>query len=287
MSIQIGSYSQLTQRFLNYGVDLKLWKYPAGEVGVSTSLLTSIYDSVLARVQSSDDLMQLLLVAASMSEKRHLVMPYFPYARQDRRQDGMPCSLQIVADMIDNLGFEFLHIVDPHSAVLAAMFRKTKVVEASNHNLELEAEILRLKIPGTGKSLVLSPDIGAAKRAAGLAQRLEVPYELTFKSRDPKTGHLKIDRIGEISSEVESIFIMDDICDGGGTFGMLASKIREFSHANLILLVTHGIFSGNYLNNLAEYSHVVTTNSFKDDYQAEKKLFEAAGIDFRVVSAIR
>lgn len=283
MTIQIGQY-RLGQ-FIDYlpYTGIKQWVYPGGEVGISMPHVDKS-DSILARVKSSDDFMQLLQVAACIPkrQRKNLIMPYFPYARQDRDQGSMPCALRIAVDIIDQLGFDNLLVADPHSVALQAMFKNTRVEVLGNRALHQEAQTIAHK----ATALVMAPDAGAAKRAMELAQLLNCPYSVTLKTREPETGHLKLAKLGDIPEGTDKIIVIDDICDGGYTFGGLAKEIRKVSNASLHLLVTHGIFSGNFAANLELYNQVVTTDSFKTHYDSEKKTFEEAGINFYVVKIL-
>lgn len=253
-------------------------KFPGGELHPRLEVKEDNDEQVhiTASIRSSDDLMLLCLVmdAAKRLDLEYgikctyeLLLEYVPYARQDRvAVQGESLGLKVVANIINGLMFDSVSLFDPHSIVSEALFNNS-VVYAQDELLALYVRKLRAQdivdaqlMEGYyRKHAILVPDLGAAKKAPklllnkgitseyiGRKSSLELVY--ASKTRDPRTGKLSspsIDKEGlENLAEMNLIIIPDDICDGGGTFIMLAEYLREEGiTADLALVVTNGIFS--------------------------------------------
>lgn len=235
--------------------NFKLTKFPGGELHVQVNDIWELeqkieanmgYFHIACNFNNNDDLMYIALIADAVRSvmpnvKLTLNMPYFPYARQDRNTaTGSPFSLRIVADFINSIGFEAVHIADPHSNVTPLLVKNANVYDPST-SLEW---LVQRKRRDFENCIVVSPDAGAVKRAEAVANRLGLPFAIAHKHRDPKTGQITSTSVyGEIP-EGSNFLIFDDICDGGRTFTELAKVLKEKHKAKEIdLYVTFGIFS--------------------------------------------
>jgi ribose-phosphate pyrophosphokinase len=182
---------------------------------------------------------------------RNLILPHVPGGRQDRINPAGDYlfTLKSVAKMINERKFDSVVVLDPHSTVTPALIDRCRIV-----NL---ADLLHNFWKGYGG--VIAPDVGAAKRAFDVAQVLGLPFHQAEKHRDVATGKLSGFAAPTIKSG-EHYLVVDDICDGGGTFLGLGEIIRaKGAYADLI--VTHGIFSKGLDDLLKIYKKVITTDS--------------------------
>lgn len=218
-----------------------------------------------ARVNSNDEFMKLLVVTDALRacgpRSLSLFIPYFPGARQDRRELGGPLTAKIYADLINRLGFDNVIILDPHSDVLPALLDNVVVIPSSRI-FEMHFDVIfdRLK----RVDYVIAPDRGAEKRARSVANFFRAPVITAGKSRDPITGKLSGFYVDALPG-AGNYLVVDDICDGGGTFAGLAEAFLRDDYATdstLSLYVTHGIFSQGLwgLNKL--YHQIISTDSF-------------------------
>jgi ribose-phosphate pyrophosphokinase len=116
---------------------------------------------------------------------------------------------------------------------------------------------------GTDDYWLISPDAGALKKIHKVAQFVNAPRVAEcMKMRDVKTGNLSSFKTIESDFEGKTCFIVDDICDGGGTFIGLAALLKSHNAGKIMLIVSHGIFSKGF--ELALIDAIYTTNSFKD-----------------------
>lgn len=218
--------------------------------------------TVTHRLNSFNDLGLLCIAVDALKRMKvkeiQLFIPYFPGARQDRVMvEGESLTIKVYADIINKLGANQVSIYDPHSDVTPALINNCKVI--SNH---LFVKQLLPKLPSD--VILISPDSGASKRIYSLAKSLKIKQVLECgKKRDVATGSLSGFKVPTDNINQRSCLIVDDICDGGGTFLGLGKELKNKNAGDLYLAVSHGIFS----NGLAElsklYKQVFTTDSVK------------------------
>lgn len=187
-----------------------------------------------------------------------LFIPYFPAARQDRVMiKGEPLSVKVYADIINGMQFDKVFVFDAHSEVTPALVNNCEVI--SNHTF-IEAVV---KAIGNEVKLI-SPDGGALKKIYKVSEFLGgVEVVECSKSRDVKTGRLSGFKVYNNDLQGMACLIVDDICDGGGTFVGLAEELKNKNAGKLFLAVSHGIFNKGFAV-LDCFEKIFTTNSFKD-----------------------
>lgn len=180
------------------------------------------------------------------------VIPYFPFARHDRRNDHfdsspVPWVLQLLKD-VDCV------TIDPHSDVAGVLPHYSQ--------REVVMEFSDLGIFDSNPVVVI-PDAGATKKAYSWIPK-DIDYVQAIKTRDVHTGALSGFKI--IDSEKVAgrhVVIIDDICDGGGTFLGLAEELKNAGAKNLILGVTHGLFTKGIGPLLSHFLWVYTLDTCK------------------------
>jgi ribose-phosphate pyrophosphokinase len=194
-----------------------------------------------------------------------LDIPYFPYAREDRVfSRGQPLGAAVMADLVNNLGYEEVCIVDPHSDVVPALLKNCTVIP--------QHEALRPVLDGFAKDslFLIAPDAGAEKKVT----KYEHPYIVARKVRDVETGLITGTHV-DIPKELKAktAVIVDDICDGGHTFTLLAEAIRQQCPAmHIVLAVTHGIFSRGFEIFEGLIDEIYTTNTLDDSFRGTVKI---------------
>ncbi len=270
----------------------KMFQFPGGEWGVKWTELDAedefnfdlFHVNLLARINSGNDLIKLLTFAnAAENRGTHLnvTIPYFPGARQDRVSNpGEPLTVKVYADIINSQMFHRVEIVDPHSDVTPALLNDCNVVPV--------ADILKRIVTENNYDTILIPDAGATKRMFSYYfPDLEFNGILKFvqclKKRDTKTGKLSGFQVLTDHLYSRNCLIVDDICDGGGTFVGLAEELVKVQPnvGKIGLYVTHGIFSKGVSHLLhsadnldAIFDQVFTTDSIRKDQPAGVKVFE-------------
>jgi len=187
-----------------------------------------------------------------------LFIPYFPAARQDRVMiPGEPLSVKVYADIINALQLNKVFVFDAHSEVTPALVNNCEVIP--NHTFIQQV----LKVIGENVKLI-SPDGGALKKIYKVSEFLGgVDVVECSKSRDVKTGKLSGFKVYEDDLNGIDCLIVDDICDGGGTFVGLAEELKNKNAGKLYLAVSHGIFNKGF-EVLNCFDAIFTTNSVKD-----------------------
>jgi ribose-phosphate pyrophosphokinase len=221
---------------------------------------------ILTRVSNANDLLLALFIKNTLDywefEKVELHISYLLAARMDRVMlDGEPFSLKVMAGIINQGNFRKVKIFDPHSEVSTALIDRSYAI--TNH--EYVSDVLTdyfAKNKGGDYSLV-SPDAGALKKIHKLAHYLNVDNVVEcMKERDVRTGALTSFKTTTDNLSGQICFIIDDICDGGGTFAGTAKMLKEKGASKVILVVSHGIFSkGTKIESVDE---IYSTDSFKN-----------------------
>lgn len=226
-------------------------------VQLDPSTITGKYLWVDARLGTPADFMTLLAtldaVRGCNPGRLGLAVPYFPGARQDRRTPGTPLTVKLYADAIRQARPDVVVTLDPHSDVLPALL-DCEVVPAH--------AVMPERYDYTGW---ICPDAGAEKRVGAAA----VAHGATTivhgrKHRDPRTGKLSGFSAEPLPGPGRYLMV-DDICDGGGTFVGLLRAMRDdphFAASKFDLFVSHGIFSKGLTELLDNFQVVYTTDSF-------------------------
>lgn len=210
--------------------------------------------------------------------KSVLIMPYVPGARADR---GVPFGLEIYAEFINTSQIDQIIIFDPHSQVAPRLLHGYE-----NLTVKYSHELFALPHMNAvlhGYDGIIAPDKGAVLRATNMAELAGLPVFTAEKTRDFETGKLTGFKLDGLSKH-GTYLIVDDICDGGGTFLGLAEAVG-LDYGQLDLYVSHGVFSKEALKNLGNtFGYVFTTNS----YNPRRDLNEGLDYDkFRRFDVIR
>lgn len=265
-------------------VSISTMKFPGGEVGVNvntgsidpftTEAQNIVTITLTAKVQSSDNLMEMFMATDALRRVYpfaaiDLLIPYFPYARQDRVCNaGEALSVKVMAQLINAMNYATVTVVDPHSPVLVAALNKCYVIEQKDAFKRIKQDWHNWTI--------IAPDAGAAKKTEEFAKMVGAKDVLYFtKSRELSTGRITGMKMlnPEILTGENKLLVLDDICDGGRTFVELYQAFDVPEHINydcLELAVTHGIFSKGVSVLTAVYDRVYTTNTLPQ--QANSKL---------------
>ena len=168
-----------------------------------------------------------------------LYMPYIPNARQDRVKSLEDIfTLKYFAEIINDLRFDSVTVLDPHSSVSEALINNLRVVTPKSY---IDAALFGMKNKegaGTDDILMFYPDEGAMKRYSGMVNR---PYAFGIKKRNWETGKIEgLDVAGAVDQIAgRDVLIVDDICSRGGTFYHSAKKLKELGANDIYLYVSH------------------------------------------------
>jgi ribose-phosphate pyrophosphokinase len=194
---------------------------------------------------ANDNLMELLIIAdalkRSSAARINAVIPYFGYARQDRRTKARtPISAKLVANMMVQSGIERILTLDLHAAQIQGFFDipVDNLYAAPIFALDLEHQF-RGRISDV---TVVSPDVGGVARARELAKRVGSALAIVDKRREKVGEVAEMTVIGEVEGKI--CVIVDDICDTAGTLCKAAEMLMEAGAAEVHSYITHGVLSG-------------------------------------------
>jgi ribose-phosphate pyrophosphokinase len=174
------------------------------------------------------------------------VVPYFGYARQDRRVRSarVPITAKVVADMMVTVGVNRVLTVDLHAEQIQGFF--TCPVDNIYGSPVLNDDILRC---GYDNLMVVSPDIGGVVRARAIAKQLNEADLAIIDKRRPKAGEAQVmNLIGEVDGR--TCLLVDDMVDTAGTLCKAADALKAHGAAAVIAYCTHAVLSGNALENI-------------------------------------
>lgn len=226
--------------------------FPDGELHVE--ILESVRGDDVYVVQPTsppvaDSLLELLLVAdagrRAGAAQLTAVVPYFGYARQDRRRSGRePVSARLVADLIHRSGFARVVTVDAHTPSLEGFF---EIPLEHLTAVPLLAEAARPALPSDG--VIVGPDLGAAKLADRYAQRLGLPVAIVHKTR-VTGGQVSVSGVtGEVRDRAP--IIVDDMVTTGGTIeAAIRTLLSAGCRPEITVITTHGLFVSGALERL-------------------------------------
>ncbi len=191
---------------------------------------------------SSDNLMELLLMidAAKRASAYKIiaVIPYFGWARQDRKDKGrVSIGAKLVADMIQVAGADRVITIDLHAEQIQGFFN---IPVDHLYGLNTFADyIASLNMPNL---IIASPDEGGSKRAAKLAAKLNAPMVMCYKNREKANEIAEMRILGDVAGK--DVVIIDDICDTAGTLCKAANLMKEADATSVRAVVSHGVMSG-------------------------------------------
>ncbi len=254
-------------RTVHTGV-LAIRNYPSGEPLIGFPPSGARIEKILLRPTSMLALMGGLFFVDALRERGNdavdLILPFVPGARQDRLNDAGDYlfTAKSIAREINARGFRKVTVLDPHSEVTPALIDRCHVIHAYECLKTIaDAPSTAVMVEGVAYAAVISPDAGAEKRAGAVAKLMGIPMIHGWKTRDVATG--KITGFGLERSDVSGrVLVVDDICDGGGTFLGLGNVLKERG-LKADLFVTHGLFSQGTSKLLEYYERLFTTDSIE------------------------
>jgi ribose-phosphate pyrophosphokinase len=231
------------------------FRFPAGEL--SLKVPENLEETPIAALVEGTDVNDYLLLAEwaelvhSQGFKAVAMIPYLPAARADR---GHPFGAKVYADLINDAGLDQVICFDPHSSVMPDMIENLTVL----YSAPVIKDALFSRDPKHYAG-VIAPDHGAIDRTQRVADELGLPMYKAEKHRDFETGKLTGFTCEQLPAEGRFL-VVDDICDGGGTFLGLADACGV-GRERLGLWVSHGVFSGHAERLLDAFAEIHTTDS--------------------------
>lgn len=194
---------------------------------------------------ANDNLMELLIMSdalrRSSAQRITAVIPYFGYARQDRRTKARtPISAKLIANMIVEAGIERVLTMDLHAAQIQGFF---DIPVDNLYASPIFALDILNQFKDTSDLMVVSPDVGGVARARELAKRINAPLSIVDKRREKPGEVAEMTVIGDVSGK--KCLIVDDICDTAGTLCKAAEVLMDHGATEVHSYITHGVLSGS------------------------------------------
>jgi ribose-phosphate pyrophosphokinase len=213
---------------------------------------------------ANDNLMELLIITDALrrsSAKRiTAVVPYFGYARQDRRSQGRtPISAKLVANLITNAGVDRVLTMDLHAGQIQGFF------DIPTDNLFAAPVFVRdiKERYASDNVVIVSPDVGGVVRARALAKRIDAPLAIVDKRRERPGESEVMNIIGAVDGR--DCILVDDIVDSGGTLCNAADALLAKGGRSVTAYATHGVLSGGAIARItnSRIKEMVVTNSIE------------------------
>lgn len=260
------------------GWSVAINKFPDGTILMKQEPVLGGSHMIDWKFQSNEELVALNFLTNHLrdngAERIELRMWYIPNARQDRvKKPEDVFTLKYFAKMINDLKFDKVYVLDPHSNVSAALF--DNLVVCAPEFLITDVYNRVTKLINTEDVVMFYPDEGAMKRYSEMIPR---PYAFGIKERDWSDGVIKgLSVFGEDVVKGKNILIVDDISSRGGTFYHSAKKLKEIGAERIFLFITHcenTILDGEVLTS-GLIDRVYTTNSL---FTSEHEMIEVINI---------
>lgn len=270
-----------------------LGRFSDGEIMIE--ILENVRGKDVFIVQSTsaptnDHLMELLLLTDALRRASALritaVVPYFGYARQDRRvrSSRVPISAKVVADMMAAVGIDRLLTVDLHADQIQGFFN-LPVDNVYGSSVMIQDLLAK----NYEHPVVVSPDVGGVVRARAVAKRLNDAHLAIIDKRRPQPNEARVmNIIGEVSNR--TCILVDDIVDTAGTLCMASQALKEQGANKVVAYCTHPVLSGNAIQNLENsmIDELVVTDTIPLNEKAQKcRKIRQLSIDAMLSEAIR
>jgi ribose-phosphate pyrophosphokinase len=261
--------------------EIKFETFPNGETKLIhdniEGLLLKNGNEMSFKYENDADLIKLMFIKNYIDEYYKnilidLVIYYMPYSRMDRSEDYSPFTLKYVSKFINNLNFDSITVIEPHSEVTCALLDR---VFPAYINFNLVEEVKAMVGFDEDKDYIVFPDAGASKRYSKMKAQNTL---FCTKIRNFVTGDIEgLELVGDTSKAYgRTAIIVDDLSSYGGTFIHTADRLREEGFVEVNLLVAHAenvIFKRNERTGKLLFEHVekiFTTDSVLTEHNNEE-----------------
>jgi len=247
--------------------------YPNGETIMYSDVgITDLIMSFELKFENDSDLFNLMMYKKYVDEKypntqKCLIMRYIPYSRMDRKIDGYIFSLKYFCQFINDLKFNQVFVLDPHSSMSIGLLNNVSELNISN--------LVNKAMLGKDIDYIFYPDAGACKRYSETLN-LWKPYDYFYgnKKRNLQTGEIiDYELVDCPNIKGKNILIVDDLCSKGFTFYNAAQKLKQTGADKIYLYVSHcenSIYDGKLLIGDYLIERIYTTDSILTNFTSKK-----------------
>jgi len=225
--------------------EVEVKRFSDGEINVNIAESVRGKDVFIIQptcAPANDNLMELLIIVDALKRSSagsiNAVIPYFGYARQDRKAaPRVPISAKLVADMIETAGVERVITIDLHASQIQGFFN-IPVDHLTGSVLFVDY----IKTKKLANPIIASPDVGGVARARGYAEKLGYDLVIVDKKREKANESEVMNIIGDV--EGRDVIILDDMVDTAGTLTKAADVLKAKGATSVMACCTHGVLSG-------------------------------------------
>jgi len=277
----------------NLGVELAsvdVKRFSDGEINVN--ITESVRGQDLFIIQptcapANDNLMELLIIVDALKRSSagtiNAVIPYFGYARQDRKAaPRVPISAKLVADMLETAGVQRVITIDLHAAQIQGFFNIPV-----DHLVGATLFVKYIQDKNLKNPIIASPDVGGVARARSYAKKLGYDLVIVDKKREKANESEVMNIIGDVAGK--DVIILDDMVDTAGTLTKAANALKEKGATSVMACCTHGVLSGPAYDRLTNSSldELVITDTIPQKTSHEKvTILTASEITAKAINRI-
>lgn len=243
---------------INNQIGCKTFLFPDKQPHINVQVDENDEVRVICSLTDANTLLLLLQCSNALdslfAKKKELVIPYLMGARFDRLiQKGDSVDLKVIANLINGCNFDKVYLYDVHSDTATVLINNA--INISNAELVKRYE--------QEDAVLICPDAGAVKKVSKYFELNSNIKDVVYcnKVRDLSNGAITLKVLEPEKCEGKNCVIIDDLCDGGGTFLAIASQIKA---KHLTLIVTHGIFSRGMEVFRGHFDEIIISNSYAD-----------------------
>ncbi len=264
-------------------------RFSDGEISIQISESVRGRDVFIVQstgAPSNDNLMELLIMTdalrRSSASSITAVVPYFGYARQDRKAaPRVPISARLVADMYETAGIDRVVTMDLHAGQIQGFF---DIPVDNLYGAITFQEYIRSKhLPNP---IIASPDIGGVARARYFAKNLGLEMVIVDKRREKANESEVMNIIGDVSGK--DVIMIDDIVDTAGTMVKAATALKAKGATSVMACATHGVLSGKAYDNIenGELDELMITNTLTTKPSEKIKVLSVAPLFAEVIRRV-
>ncbi|PHM17225.1 MAG: ribose-phosphate pyrophosphokinase [Sulfuricurvum sp. PD_MW2] len=265
-------------------------RFSDGEINVQISESVRGRDVFIIQstgAPSNDNLMELLIMTdalrRSSANSITAVVPYFGYARQDRKAaPRVPITAKLVADMFETAGIDRVVTIDLHAGQIQGFFDIP--VDNLYGAIIFQEYITSKNLPNP---IIASPDIGGVARARYFAEKLGLEMVIVDKRREKANESEVMNIIGDVTGK--DVIMIDDMVDTAGTMVKAAAALKKRGAASVMACATHGVLSGKAFENInnGELDELVISNTLTLGGQSDKiKVLSVAPLFAEVIRRV-
>ncbi len=264
-------------------------RFSDGEISVQISESVRGRDVFIIQstgAPSNDNLMELLIMTdalrRSSASSITAVVPYFGYARQDRKAaPRVPITARLVADMYETAGIDRVVTMDLHAGQIQGFFH----IPVDNLYGAITFHDY-IKSKNFKNPIIASPDVGGVARARYFAEKLGLEMVIVDKRREKANESEVMNIIGDVTGR--EVIIIDDMVDTAGTMVKAAAALKKNGAVSVMACATHGVLSGKAYDNLSKdgLDELVITNTLLTKPHDKVKILTVAPLFAEVIRRV-